>query len=395
MLITAISVFAVVVSMIGGSYALFSSTSKADEYNVLKVGELEISYVDTGDGYGDVLSLSGAYPISDTEGINSTPYRFSITNTGSITADFKIKILYDESIIEEDKCQDNLLDQKYVKYRFDNNEPVLLSDKESEDYVIYEANGLLPAKSSEIHEIRIWITENAPNEVLGKHFHGKVVIESTQSGIEDTYKIEYKVGDSVTLKDNSHWHVLEQSNNTSTTITLLSDYNLNTDGTYNITCDTNICSPQAFDVENHRLTETNSYCTSPLNGCNRYEQNGSTVTIDSSAKIFLDTVYLPKLKEALTTAGGTLDNLTVTMPTMEQLAIADEKTFDQKQVNFDSSWISTTNYWTKTPSNLDESTSYVWYVIADNNNSYIQNANNNSQFGIRPVIITTKNNIKK
>ncbi len=56
LLITIISVFAVVVAMIGGSYAIFSSTSRADEYNVLKVGELEISYVDQGDGLGDILS---------------------------------------------------------------------------------------------------------------------------------------------------------------------------------------------------------------------------------------------------------------------------------------------------------------------------------------------------
>ena len=113
-LVTAIFVFSVVVSMIGGSYAIFSSTSKADEYNVLKVGQLEISYVDTGDGYSDVLSLNGAYPISDDVGSTSTPYRFSITNTGSITADFKIKILYDDSIINEDGCKNNLLQQKNI-----------------------------------------------------------------------------------------------------------------------------------------------------------------------------------------------------------------------------------------------------------------------------------------
>ena len=87
-LITAISVFAVVISMIGGSYAIFSSTSQADEYNVLKVGNLEISYVDTGDGYGDILSLNGAYPTSDEIGSSSSPYRFNVVNTGTIAADF-------------------------------------------------------------------------------------------------------------------------------------------------------------------------------------------------------------------------------------------------------------------------------------------------------------------
>ena len=41
-IITAIAVFVVVVSMIGGSYALFTSSSSAGEYNVLKAGKLEI-----------------------------------------------------------------------------------------------------------------------------------------------------------------------------------------------------------------------------------------------------------------------------------------------------------------------------------------------------------------
>ena len=395
-LITAITVFAVVISMIGGSYAIFSSTSKADEYNVLKVGELEISYVDTGDGYGDVLSLNGAYPISDEEGAASSPYRFNITNTGTITADFKIKVLYDESIIEEDGCENNLLLQKYVKYKFDNGEPTLLSSKESEDYLVYEATNLLPG-SSEIHEIRIWIDEAATNEILGKHFHGKVVIESTQSGIDESLKNEYTVGQSVTLKDNSKWHVLENSSTTSTTVTLLSDYNLNSDGSYNTTCSKNInsttvCSPQAFDIENNRLTENNSYCVLPNYGCNQYEQNGSTVIADSSIKTWLENTYIPLLKNSITTVGGTTESLSVTLPTMEQLAKADNQTFNQNQITFDSDWLTTTSYWTKTASNLNSA--YVWNVVGEFNNSYFQYANNATQSGIRPVIVVSKQNIQ-
>lgn len=395
-LITAISVFAIVISMIGGSYAIFSSTSKADEYNVLKVGELEISYVDTGDGYGDVLSLNGAYPISDSEGIASNPYRFNITNTGTITADFKIKILYDESIIEEDGCENNLLLQKYVKYQFDNGEPTLLSSKEAEDYLVYEADNLLPG-SSEIHEIRIWIDEAATNEILGKHFHGKVVVESTQSGVDESLTYEYKVGQSVTLKDSSKWHVLENSSPSNTTVTLLSDYNLNTDGTYNTSCSKDInsttaCSPQVFDTENHRLTENNSYCLLPENGCNMYEQNGSSVIADSTAKLWLDSTYLPLLKESLTNAGGNLESLNATLPTMEQLATADGQTFNQSQITFNSTWLTTTSYWTKTASTLNSS--YVWSVVGEYNNSYVQYANDNIQSGIRPVIVVSKDNIQ-
>lgn len=395
-LITSITVLVLVIGMIGGSYAIFSSTSKADEYNVLKVGQLEISYVDTGIGYGDILSLNGAYPVSDIVGVENSPYRFSITNTGTITADFKIKILYDEAIIDEDGCENNLLPQEFVKYKFDNGEPALLSSKEDSNYVVYQANNLLPG-SSEIHEIRVWIDEGATNQVLGKHFHGKVVVESTQSGIDDSLMKSYNVGQSVELKDGSKWHVLENSNINATNVLLLSDYNLNNDGTYNTGCgksinNTTVCSPQAFDLSNNRLTTNNSYCITPTDGCNMFTKNGSTVLADSSIKVWLDNTYLPSLKQAITANSGIIDDLTVTLPTMEQLAIADGKTFNQEQITFTSSWLTTTSYWTRTASTLN--TSYVWGVVGEYNNCYVSNADSNNLSGVRPIIITSKANIK-
>lgn len=395
-LITAVSVFAIVIVMIGSSYAIFSSTSKADEYNVLKVGKLEISYVDTGDGFGDVLSLNGAYPISDEEGAKLNSYRFSVTNTGTITADFKIKVLNDEAIVAEDGCESNLLDFKYIKYKLDNNAPKLLNANQNNEYVIYEATNLLPS-NSEVHELRIWIDENASNEILGKHFHGKIVVESIQAGVDNTLLDEYKVGTAVTLKDGSKWHVLENSNSQSATVTLLSDYNLNADGTYNTTCgkninNTTICSPQVFDLENSRLTDTNSYCTTPETGCNMYEQNGSSVIKDSTVRTWLETTYLPLLTKSLTANSATVDDLTVTLPTMEQLATADSQNFNQNQITFNSDWITSTSYLTKTASSIN--TSYVWSVVGDYNNSYVQNANDATKSGIRPVITTSKQNIQ-
>jgi len=395
-MITAITVFAVVISMLGGSYAIFSSTSKADEYNSLTVGELEISYVDTGDGYGDILSLSGSYPMSDSEGKKSTPYRFNVVNTGTIAADFKIKIEYDESIIEEDECGNNLLDFKFVKYQFDNNEPAILGDKESKGYIVYEAKNLLPG-SSEIHEIRMWIDENATNEILGKHFHGKVVIESVQAGIDESLTTTYSVGTEVNLVDGSSWYVLENSSSNDTNVTLLSKYNLNNDGTYNTSCGKNInsttaCSPQVFDLENNRLKENNSYCDLVEYGCNMYGKNGSSVIVDSTIKTWLEDTYYNKLKSSLSSNDGTVEDLIVTLPSMEQLAKADNQEFNQSQITFGKSWITNTSYWTKTASNLNSS--YVWSVVGENNNSYVKYANDNATTGVRPVITTSKLNIK-
>ena len=408
-LIIGICVFTIVLSYIGGSYALFTSTSKSGEYNSLSVGDLEISYVDTGAGYGDVLSLNGAYPMSDGDGANTTPYRFSIENKGTIPLDFRIKLLDDESIIQEDGCSNNLIDRNYVMIKVDNNNPIVLGSLSSSDYVIYSKGNLAAGEydrletalvpgSSEIHEIRIWIKSDAPNSVLGKHFHGKMVIESNQTGVDSSLTRTYHVGDSVTLADNSKWHVIKEAKNSSATVTLISDYNLNSNGTF---CTSGTCSTYAFDTVTDdgtiivptRPVSTNPYCVDEENGCNMYNKNGNTVIQDSSIKTWLQTTYLPILKANITNSGVngvTLEDLTVTLPSMEDLATTDGKDFTQHILTLDSTYLNNSVYWTKTASNL--STSAVWYM--NNGTSAVKNAKDNNSVGIRVVITTSKLNLK-
>ena len=211
-------------------------------------------------------------------------------------------------------------------------------------------------------------------------------------------KVEYKKGDSVTLKDGSKWHVIKDSSSSSASVTLLSDYNLNSDATYNTSCGKDInnttnCAPQVFDLENNRPQSSNSYCLLAENGCNIYEQNGSGVLKDSTVKTWLDTVYLPLLKQSLTNANGNLESLSVSLPTMEELALADNQTFEQNQITFNASFLTTTNYWTKTASTINSA--YVWNVVGEYNNSYVQNASENTKTGVRPVVVVSKENINR
>lgn len=404
-LITIISVFALVVSMVGGSYAIFSSSDKG-EYNVITVGDLDISYVDKGDGYGDILSLNGAYPMSDSEGREITPYRFNVENTSSMPIDFKIKILNDTSIIELDGCSNNLLDPKFIKVQFDNNSPILLSSLESSGYTIYSETGLT-GRSSEIHNIRVWITDTVSgtdnlNDVLGKHFHGKVVVETSQSGVDEKLKTALDVGNKVILKDGSVWHVLKESSNSSAMVTLLSDYNLRVDegheGEYDNTCGKGLtnnifaCSPIEFDTEGMRI---DTYCGESENGCNLYQKNGTVVLTDSSIKTWLETNYIPKLRSSLTnTTGATLEDLSVSIPTAEEIASASGKTFNQAILSntLNDNFLVTTNYWTK--SSAKTASSDVWYVSGNDKNFALSYANNNTSIGVRPVITTSKLNIE-
>ena len=389
--LTGIAVFAVVVSMIGGSYALFSSSSSAGEYNVLTAGNLEISYVEGKDGYGDILSLNGSYPQADptslTDLTNMQAYRFNITNTGDIPLDYRIKIEYDDAIIAEDGCTNNLLDFQYIKYNFDktlnNDVPVTALLSSTTDHIIYDSAAVnqpgLQPNSSQIHEIRLWITSDAPNSILGKHFHGKVVIESIQSGVDMRLTETYKIGDSVTLLDDSTWHVIKNASKNEATVMLLKDTNIDT---------------RAFDTENLRSGSNNSYCDDDIHGCNMYQNNGSTVMTDSEIMTWLNNDYLTSLKTAITNNGGTIEDLTVTLPSMEELATANKnvsKKFNQTIFEFDKDYLYSTSYWTR--SAYKTNSTYVWYVNSSTGKSATAYAND-STIGVRPVIVTSKLNLK-
>ena len=168
-------------------------------------------------------------------------------------------------------------------------------------------------------------------------------------------------------------------------------------GNYDTSCgkainSTTACSPIVFDAANER---TDSYCKNSVNGCNMFSKNNSVVLKDSTIKTWLETNYVPKIRTSLAnTNGGTIENLTVSLPSMEEIATADGKTFNQAIFSQDisNSYLTTTNYWTKTASNTNSS--YVWYIAGNNNKNAVEYANNNSQIGIRPVITTSKLNIE-
>ena len=183
------------------------------------------------------------------------------------------------------------------------------------------------------------------------------------------------IGDAVTAIDGSKWHVLEDSAVGVDTVVLLSDYNLNSDGTYNTNCGMEIngehtCSTMRFDPDN-----TNVYDDTDSN----------------NVGYFLKTVYSKKVSEALPNTKN------VTLPTVEQIEKVDDISVDvslNTEYALFSDWLLTTSYYTKT-SNTSYSY-YVWAVYAKETARDIRTAqpiNPSSIYGVRPVITTPKNNL--
>lgn len=184
LLLTVVSIFAVMIVSMGSAFAVFTSFSKSTDFNQVTVGTLKISYNaenDASGGYGDTINLSGAFPTSDSEGLASTPYQFTLKNEGTLSAAYTVSIKDDQDMITEDGCTDNQLDKALVKISINGATPVLLSslvDVTGSNYII--DTGSMASGETKSYQIKMWITDTAGNEVLGRHFHGKIVIDGNE-----------------------------------------------------------------------------------------------------------------------------------------------------------------------------------------------------------------------
>ena len=169
-LVMAFCVFGLVAVLVGSSYAIFSDVSDQGDYNTVTTGTLQLSYEDT-----QSLSLSNLYPVSDVEGMTGEGYTFTVRNIGTLPSDYKVMIQDDEAMIQADGCSDHLMTKANIKISIDGGTPFLLSSIEESNYMITTGN-LQPGESV-THVVKVWIDEASGNEILGTHFHGKVVVE--------------------------------------------------------------------------------------------------------------------------------------------------------------------------------------------------------------------------
>ena len=173
--LTLVSILAVTLISIGSTFAMFTVSSKSAEYNVVKSGTLNISFdADS----SSTIGLNGALPTSDSDGLAQTGNTFTITNTGSLTAEYTVSLQDDKDMITQDNCSDKQLDKGFIKYNTDGTNIKLLSD--SIDSTII--SGSLKAGESKTFTLKLWIKEDATNEALGKHYHGKIVVDAIQEG---------------------------------------------------------------------------------------------------------------------------------------------------------------------------------------------------------------------
>ena len=173
--ISFICLFLIVARM---SYAFFTTTVKGKEF-IVYTGNLAVNY----EKKTDVINLSNLYPMTNEEGLKQISHSFNVNNSGNIEARYQVRLEVDEL---------NKLPLEYVKlsYSVDNKEystPVLLSNLNSS--LVFLKNMILSPSSSNTISIKLWIDLNAPNEIQGKEFKARVVVDSIQN-VDDGYNID-------------------------------------------------------------------------------------------------------------------------------------------------------------------------------------------------------------
>ena len=398
LVLSLIGVLSLVIITAGVTYAFFNYAKEGTTENTITTGTITFVYEEV-EAQGAGISISDALPVSDTVGKAQSGagnvFNFKVTsktmNSASIPYTVTARMKADSDLPQSavkmyltEVSGENETEVLLNTYDQLNQTSVVSTDTAIEK-VIY--TDTVPSGSTNYEKnfrLRMWIPntinfspvkdENGQDvyPYNGKKFTVTVNVYANAEVVSvpsaPTYTA-YSIGDAVTAVDGSKWHVLEASDSNTETVTLLSDYNLNSDGSYNTTCQaigggsgTSDCG-MAFDTD----------------GTNVYDETDS-----NNIGYFIKNTYSSLVTAALS---GTTN---VTLPTAVQIATADGKTFNQEQLFLTNSWLLTTDYWTKTAASSSGS---VWGIAGDDGDIYIHTAYSSTRLGARPVITTPKSNL--
>lgn len=208
-------VFVLALGIIGTSYALYMDVDTDTDYQLVKVGDLDV-YIgfDNGD---NTVTLSNVTPTDDEIALESTDnvFSFYIYNGGNYTADYSIKLVPDYSTTDNDgnTVTANEIKPEYIRFQICKDNARNCKDVENlSDFVTVDENNniteskeiyvdeLSPKKENEptnpsaYYFIRMWLTSEGygvegsgyDEAVIGKTIKYKVNVEAKNaSGLLD------------------------------------------------------------------------------------------------------------------------------------------------------------------------------------------------------------------
>ena len=160
------------IALVGSSYALLTKSFKSKKLS-MEVGTLKIDFAE-----GNAINMANAAPMTDSDGLKSTPYTFTITNGGDINAYYTVSN-------EEELA--NTLDTSYLRMKLtgsDGYDSGIKTVKElgTETYKLVDET-LLKTGKSVTYELRMWISQDAGNNIQDKVYKSKIVVNGTSNKV--------------------------------------------------------------------------------------------------------------------------------------------------------------------------------------------------------------------
>ncbi len=165
-----------VLMLIGLSYAWLQLTLRGTkELTILTAGNLELELDDTMTGG---ISFTEAVPVTNEEGLSQDGYTFTLENKGNVASDYTIYL--DDLDLSEGQ---NRMKDSFIKYQ-------LVKDGSEVDLQLLNAigehpnrvleTGTIEPKTKYTYILKMWIDQDATNEVMETMFKGQLRIEAMQ-----------------------------------------------------------------------------------------------------------------------------------------------------------------------------------------------------------------------
>ncbi|MBQ6687582.1 MAG: hypothetical protein IJN03_03570 [Bacilli bacterium] len=186
--ITITSIVAVLLVIIGVTYAYWLVTKTQTNQNIISSGCLDISL----SGEKNDIELTDQFPMSDEDGMKLTPYEFTVTNNCNTSVDYQVNLesIGDSNNAIKASAIKVALNDEIKRLRQGGNVATTLSEAYESNRILF---GTLAGSSEETeedtvtYELRIWIDANAPISEQNKTFRSKISVTIGQ-GIFNPYK---------------------------------------------------------------------------------------------------------------------------------------------------------------------------------------------------------------
>ena len=167
-----IGILLVLSLMISSSYALWAFNVSQESTNVVQADCLEITFTDN-----NPIHLEQSFPMRDSDGVQTTPYTFTIRNICNHPADFQINLeTLNTSTIDEEFIKADLNGRVTEYNAAESVEPTIEGARSAA--MLYEDT--LAVSGKKTYNLRLWVNETATQEdVENKSYASKISVKAT------------------------------------------------------------------------------------------------------------------------------------------------------------------------------------------------------------------------